>query len=168
MAINTIYSLSDPETGKVRYIGKTCNLNSRFANHIQRKTTHSHKSCWIQSLKKKGLFPIIEVIDEVGEDWEFWESYYISLYKSWGFNLTNLTSGGIGIKGENYSSELRQKMGVHLRKPVLQYDLENNFIKEWSCGRIVAISLKLQAGHISKVCNNERETCGKYKWKFKN
>ena len=37
----------------------------------------------------------MEIIDEVPEEeWEFWEQYWISQFKCWGFNLTNLTLGG--------------------------------------------------------------------------
>lgn len=45
----------------------------------------------------KGRFPdaILEIIDEVEtSEYGFWEKYYISLYKSWGFNLMNKRSGG--------------------------------------------------------------------------
>ena len=27
-------------------------------------------------------------------NWQFWETYWIAQFKNWGFNLTNLTSGG--------------------------------------------------------------------------
>ena len=164
---NIIYCLIDPITKQIRYIGKTNNINKRFANHIQRKKNKTYKSCWIYSLKKKGLKPIIEILDIVGEDWEFWETWYISLYKSWGFKLTNLTSGGIGIKSNNYSVELREKMGIHLRKPIEQFDLQGKFIKEWEYVGKASKDLSIQKSGISKVCKGERNTCGGYKWKFK-
>lgn len=42
-----------------------------------------------------GLKPIIEIIDEVPvSEWEFWEIYWISQFKTWGFDLTNGTEGG--------------------------------------------------------------------------
>jgi hypothetical protein len=63
-------------------------------------------------LRKQGLKPIEEVIDEVPiEEWQFWEQHYISLYKSWGFNLVNWTIGGEGggMKGKKHSAETRRK-----------------------------------------------------------
>lgn len=40
----------------------------------------------------------IEEIDEVPtSEWRFWEKYYISLFKSWGFNLENKNEGGGGL-----------------------------------------------------------------------
>lgn len=164
---NIIYCLIDPITKQVRYIGKTNNINKRLANHIQRKQNKTYKSCWIYSLKKKGFKPIIEILDIVGEDWEFWEAWYICLYKSWGFKLTNLTSGGIGIKSNTYSLELREKMGIHLRKSIEQFDLQGKFIKEWRYVGEASKDLSIQKSGISKVCKGERKTCGGYKWKFK-
>jgi hypothetical protein len=42
----------------------------------------------------------IEILDEVSiEDWKFWERYYISLFKTWGFILENKNKGGGGISG---------------------------------------------------------------------
>jgi hypothetical protein len=51
-------------------------------------------------------------IDTVEDNkWLFWEKYYISLYKSWGFILINKNNGGGGP--EQYTEEQKQKM----RKP---------------------------------------------------
>lgn len=89
-----IYILIDPCNGEVRYVGKTI----RKPKH--RLTEHNSGQCgaytrnWIKSLQGIGESPIMEVIDEVGKDWEFWEMHYISLYKSWGFKLTNISIGG--------------------------------------------------------------------------
>ena len=92
-----IYTLSDPITGRVRYVGKTINLKQRFNKHIleSRKSTKSHKKAWINSLLNKNLKPIINIIDIVDEEnWGFWEQYWISQFKTWGFKLTNTTDGG--------------------------------------------------------------------------
>ena len=97
-----IYTLTDPKSKHIRYVGMTSQtLNRRLSRHvtdlIKKKT---HKDCWIFGLKQKNLSPIIEVIDIVNEDkWQFWEQHYISLFKSWGFNLVNHTFGGEGVFG---------------------------------------------------------------------
>src|ERR1035437_1197902 len=93
-----IYELTDPITNQPRYVGKTNNLSYRLYSHTHKKE-NTHKGNWIQSLKNKGKQPIIQVIDEVDEEeWKFWERRYISLYKSWGFCLTNGTIGGDGFE----------------------------------------------------------------------
>ena len=97
-----IYSLNDPETGQPRYIGKSNDPQYRLTYHIGRKEKKSKKESWIHSLKSKGLKPILEIIDEVPDkDWKFWEIHYISLYRSWGFSLTNGTEGGDGVSTGN-------------------------------------------------------------------
>ena len=103
--ITSIYILIDPRNGLVRYVGKTSrDPKIRFKEHVYYEysnTAKSYSKRWIKSLKKERLIPEMIIIDEVEEDWEFWEKHYISLYKSWGFNLTNKSIGGQGKPGNN-------------------------------------------------------------------
>jgi len=70
------------KNGEPFYVGKT-NNSIRRLNHHKKKLNDYNINLFI--------------IDEVKEDeWGFWESHYISLYKSWGFILTNKNSGGGG------------------------------------------------------------------------
>lgn len=108
-----IYYLSDSK-GNIRYVGKTKNEpRKRLYKHILECKSEeiSHKINWIKSLLNKGERPIIEVIDEVPEgEWQFWEEYWISQLKSWGFQLTNLTIGGDGGNGYKHTSDSKKKM----------------------------------------------------------
>lgn len=122
-----IYSLSDPITKQIRYIGKADNLRKRFNTHICDKS-RTHKTNWINLLKSQNLSPIIESLDEVNlSDWEFWEKHYISLFKSWGFKLVNGTDGGDGSNGRPMSQENKEKLR--------QYRLAHPLSKE-SCEKI--------------------------------
>lgn len=107
-----IYTLSNPLTQEVKYIGKTINnLNSRLRQHITRKRMNK-TTCWIKSLFKEGLIPLIEELDSC--EWEQsadLEIFYISIFKLWGFNLTNLTDGGEGTIGYKFSEESKAKIG---------------------------------------------------------
>jgi len=92
-----IYTLVDPRTNEIRYVGKTVqNLSKRLNTHIREsQKTFNHKSCWIKSLSKIGLRPIIEIIEEVpDEDWNDSEKFYISYLRFLGFKLTNTSDGG--------------------------------------------------------------------------
>lgn len=96
-----IYALKDPITFEIRYIGKSDNPIKRLRKHIiftkANPNCYNHKTNWIRQIISTNSIPIIEIIDEVNiVDWMFWESHYISLYKSWGFNLVNSTLGGDG------------------------------------------------------------------------
>lgn len=97
----SIYTLIDPITNEVRYVGKTTNLSKRLNRHINesKKSTTSHKKAWIKGLLKNGLKPKLEVIDEIleNDDWKFWEIYWIEQLRAWGFKLTNETEGGDGV-----------------------------------------------------------------------
>ena len=101
MEYTYIYSLSDPITHEIRYIGKTNNIVKRLYGHLTKSNLvkYTHKNNWIKQLLLYGSKPIIEIIDKVpNSEWIFWEIYWISQFKVWGFNLTNLTDGGDTVK----------------------------------------------------------------------
>jgi hypothetical protein len=76
-----IYTLSDPITKEVRYIGKTNNPKRRLSAHVSRaikENSNSHKNNWIRKILKEGNRPTIEVLEEVPVDnWEQHEVYWI-------------------------------------------------------------------------------------------
>lgn len=53
-------------------------------------------------------------------------------------------------------------------KPVLQYDLEGSFIKEYSSVSQAAMYNNFSQGAISNVCRHERKQAYNYKWEYKN
>lgn len=95
-----IYTLSNPLTNEVKYVGKTeLSLEKRLYYHIWdlKRSKNMHKINWFNFLSKENLKPHIELIDEVPYDeWKFWEQFWISQFKAWGFKLINLTEGGEG------------------------------------------------------------------------
>jgi hypothetical protein len=64
--------------------------------------------------------------------------------------------------------EARQKQADSLKKPVLQYDLTGNLIKEWKGSTDAAINLgnKNSSSDIRKCCDNKIKTCKGYIWKW--
>ena len=56
----------------------------------------------------------------------------------------------------------------HKSKPIIQYDKEGNFIKEWKCANDVERVLGISNKHIGSVCLGKRKSCGGYIWKYKN
>lgn len=129
-----IYTLSDPDTNEIRYVGKSNNPKYRLRKHIElskQDKNKTHKENWILSLLNKNLKPIIEIIDEVSiDEWEFWEIYWIYQFKTWGFNLTNTTTGGginNGFKGKNHSEETKEKCRLAgLKSPKIKLFGEQN------------------------------------------
>jgi len=107
-----IYSLSDPSTGEIRYIGKTNNLKTRFSNHMTAKRK-THLYNWIYKLKENNLKPVIEVVEECDDNnWDISERYWIAQFKAWGFNLVNHTAGGEGVFGYVHSAETKKQLSL--------------------------------------------------------
>ncbi len=93
-----IYTLVDPETNAIRYIGKTTtSLRERLTNHLCEKKD-DRKNRWINKLKRQGLKPLIQLIEEVPIDaWRERECYWIAYYHAQGCDLTNTSLGGLGL-----------------------------------------------------------------------
>jgi hypothetical protein len=77
-------------------------------------------------------------------------------------------------KGKKMSKESCEKksksmMGV-MNKSILQYDLQDNLIKEWSSISEAYLSLnkKITNGCINLACKGKIQTAFGYKWKYKN
>jgi len=98
-----IYTLADPVTREVRYVGKAINLENRLRRHIYTAASsieQNHKTNWLKSLRAKGLKPIIEALEEIIEpteaQWQEAERFWIEYLRVLGFKLTNLVAGGYG------------------------------------------------------------------------
>ena len=193
----TIYTLKDPITNEVRYIGKTKRkLVDRMYSHTSNyklEKEKSYKNSWIKSLKNKNLKPIIEELDLVEENnWEFWEQFYINLFKSWGFKLTNMTrggegnSGGKGCLGYKHTEEAKKRISIANSKPkskewiqnaakgkykpISQYDLQNNYIRDWESTTTAAIALGdiNKKKNISNCLKGKKKSAYGYIWKLQN
>lgn len=115
-----IYTLNDPITNEVRYIGITSKtLKERLRHHLKDANVFklkSHKKYWIRQLLDKGMSPII-VLLETCNDYESGlkrEIELISEYKSLGYNLVNNTNGGQGTIGLKLTPQ--QKIEKSLRQ----------------------------------------------------
>lgn len=57
---------------------------------------------------------------------------------------------------------------IHKSKPVMQFDLNGNFIKEWKSASEVQRSLNYKQTYISGCCLGKYNTAYNFIWKFKN
>lgn len=53
------------------------------------------------------------------------------------------------------------------RKPVLQFDLQGNFIKEWESCLEAATEYNCSRNNIENACNKRSKTARGYKWEYK-
>lgn len=66
----------------------------------------------------------------------------------------------------NYGTR-NERQGLGHSKPIEQYDLEGNFIKEWDSAAQVERDLGFNHSNISKCCLGRYNIAYNYKWKFK-
>lgn len=121
-----IYSLEDPMTHEIRYIGKTNNPYDRYKAHKNiSRDKNTHKRNWINKLRINGLHPIMNIIDVVKiDEWGFWEKYWIQQFNVWGFNLLNYTDGGEGLTFGNKTSFKKGNIGWNKGKGIKKYCME--------------------------------------------
>lgn len=141
-----IYTLSHPETGEVRYVGKTkYTLSKRLSQHICEKRVNK-RTCWIKSITNNGLIPKIELLESCGEsDWIDIERFYISYFRYIGVRLVNATGGGDGIE---FTKEIRDKISKSL-KGKKRTEEHKNKLK----GNKNSLGQKRTEEHKSKISN---------------
>lgn len=71
-------------------------------------------------------------------------------------------------KGNRRSAETRARNGKAHEIAVKQFSTNGELIAVWSSGKKAASATGTQAGHISKVCKNQRATAGGYIWAYAN
>ena len=59
-----------------------------------------------------------------------------------------------------------ERINKKMVKPILQYDLNGNLIKEWEGNRTLCREMGYNSGFISTACNKDKIAYG-YRWKFK-
>ena len=154
-----IYTLAEPTTGEIRYVGKTNNLKTRFYNHLK-ASRKNYLSSWIKSLKSKQLKPIMEVVEECEiNEWEFLERYWISQFKAWGFSLTNLTEGGEGIYGYSHTDSAKEKMSESRKGKSTIWSIGRT---PWNKGKNYSEEEKKQMSEQQKGKKHSEETKKKF------
>jgi len=86
-----IYGLFCPIEKQIKYIGSTVDLRFRTNAHYSNCGSQGiQKTLWVEKLRKKNLrFEVITIDETTEQQRDYWEKFYIELFKSWGFNLLN-------------------------------------------------------------------------------
>lgn len=170
---NYIYTLKDPISLKIRYVGKTSKPTKRIKRHMCNSSlaeSWTKKNKWLLNLKKSNLLPIIEIIDETDGDINDLEIKWIKHYRDMGINLTNMTDGGDGFsfpRGKFSNNHIRKmKMNHPFRKEIIQFDMNNNIIKihesSYDCGEYV----KCNRINITRCCKNRLQSVKGFYFRF--
>lgn len=106
-----IYSLADPRTGQIHYVGKANDPKIRIYGHVDRRRIlkKTPKNAWLQELLGKGLEPVLDILETT--DAMFWqerEQKWIAAMRAAGAPLTNITSGGEGTVDHKHTAETKE------------------------------------------------------------
>ena len=124
----TIYALYTIEEDglDIRYIGQTKNFKNRIAqwryqiNHLDNERERGPKFEWVKTVifeKQKELqFLIIDQVED--SEGDLYEQHYISLFRSWGFELLNSQNGG--RKGFNLNKKQRDYISLKQKERTLE------------------------------------------------
>lgn len=172
---NFIYSLSDPITKEIVYIGKTKNPIKRHKDHCRSDIRNRcNLDKWKNEIINQGLSPVMKILEEVYDDVNGKEKFYINFYLSNGCKLLNMTEGGDGL--QNPSEEVRKKIGDKSRgrkmsdytrkkifdstynggNPILCYDKSGNFKGQFKNARRAQEKLGVGYKSISAILNGKR------------
>lgn len=108
-----LYALRDPVTRVVRYVGITRDPAQRLGAHLNRFALKrpSHKNHWLRGLVARGMAPLLTILAETDEHAApALEIATIAAYRAAGYNLTNVTMGGEGVRGLVHSAQTRAKI----------------------------------------------------------
>jgi DNA-binding XRE family transcriptional regulator len=88
-----IYTLCEPDTKEVRYVGQSIHPTTRLTNHIKYTQPGGPKHEWLAQLTAKGLIPVLCILEEVAQDQAQQAEYkWIKFYLAQGANLTNISA----------------------------------------------------------------------------
>jgi 3-oxoacyl-[acyl-carrier-protein] synthase III len=94
-----VYTLTNPKTDEIFYVGVTQSCKWRKSTHASKITDNGKLSRKDRYVVENGITPVFEVIDEIVAysliKASEVEEYWIHQLRAWGFNLTNQRKSGI-------------------------------------------------------------------------
>ena len=163
-AKHIIYGLLDPIDNVLHYIGLTSDPKKRLNNHYNGNEGTKEKLIWIRHLKKNGLKPIMEVIEEyeTSEELPEAERYWYCFYKFFGAELFNdpYYIGSGSRKGRKTSEETKAKQSAAKKEKKFSEEHKANLSiagKAAQKGRVIseAHRAKLSAANKGKIVSEE-------------
>ena len=133
--------------------------NYRSIEQIRKKNHHLYSY-----LKKNDLFKEAKPTDArfrraktIEDAWEV-SQYYKSVT-----DLCNHASVAYRLLKD--AGLLAKRYPEYARKEVIQYDMDGNFIKKWSCAHSAGIELGISG--IGEACKGKQKSAGGFLWKYK-
>lgn len=85
-------------------------------------------------------------------------------------NKLNNTLNNLERCTQSHNVKESIRLGLQIpynEKPVIQYDLQGNFVKEWKSGSEAGRQLNISQSNISACCRGLRRQANGFVWKFK-
>lgn len=73
----------------------------------------------------------------------------------------------IGLASKNMDKNKIRERSNKIKKKIIQYDLNNNFIREWDSASDASKYYKCNRGNITNVCKGKRNSTLNFKWCYK-
>jgi predicted GIY-YIG superfamily endonuclease len=158
--------------GTIEYVGETYRPTYRMKQHTIYKYQYANNGGNGKFYGRQDLIMnIVAVFDNRKEARELEGR----LKLEYGMEHTEKTRG---IKGGKITGRKNVESGQLARlhtiihetnkKPVIQYSISGDFIKEWDSAKNVQIELKtIYATNITRCCKSSGRTTGGYVWKYK-
>lgn len=176
-----VYQHRRLDTGEVFYVG--IGKSEKRAYSIHNRNKH-----WKNIINKHGYIVEITHRNIIWEEACAIERYLIAFYGRKDLNggvLVNMTDGGDGIY--NLSIEIKQKMGIKAKNrilsdkqietlkkyakdkkiPVLQYNINGEYINEYSSIAEAAMTISGNSTSISRCCKGINKSHLNYIWRYK-
>ena len=142
-------------------------LNVGLSKNNQRKTFKVHRLVALHFIPNIENKPEIDHINTIKTDNTVWlnEDGSVNYDKT---NLRWVTPKENSNNPLSIVNKSESKKGIknHRHQPVLQYDKDGNFIREWDTMTEAETTLNI-THKIHVVCQGKRKTCGGYIWKYK-
>ena len=153
------------------YLVSNCfeNPNNVYVGKEKSHQTQSRKNKHKRTYGGESNFEYIDKVDGWSkQQWEPLETFWIKHFKDLGFELMNIRMKG-GSGPEFFSDESRLMMsetrkGKNL-KPLLQYNIEGKFMKEWES--YLSTKIEFGGGSVSCCLRGRTKTAYGYRWKYK-
>lgn len=166
---------------KKEYMRLSIKDQPKIFNSLKKYGWEAHKfeileECTLEQLNEQEIYHKQQFINELG--WE--KALFCNIYDSGGGPKTKetcerISKSHIGMEKPWVSKTLKGKKHTDVQinsrinsiksksKPIYQYDLEGNFIKEWQKAKIASNELKISNGYLSSIIDTNK-TINEYRF----
>ena len=184
MGKNGVYKITSLIDGRI-YIGSAASINvpihkrgfrGRIYGHLLKLKLNKHRNNILQNyFNKYGeesfKLEILEIC--ISSDCKIREQHYLDLLQPYGDLGFNICRNALSYNGKQAKRRVQnnnqKEICKHLGVPVLQFDLQDNFIQEFYSVAEAARQTNICRVQIYKICRNNpgQKTAGGFKWKYK-